>query len=239
MRGIANEKMLELIKLSGALKAVQTIPLEEDVNICDLPPDCIMPLRFSMHGIDGYVLTHKSISELDILGGSRTTEGDPYTFYREFLEPNQVGVMPIPSRDGSTFIRSYTTGLLRQIKDADGYIPFDDNKPLRRITGVPFQRSGTGQIIREVISPFGNLVVHYIRAPKIIGTNEMEYPDSAIPEIVHHRIRYGVAYELLKGSKKKVHKLKQQAFGMKWLATIKRLKRIVESVGPTSELRPL
>jgi len=239
VRSIANEKMLELIKLSGALKTVRSIPLLEGVNVYDLPPDCIMPLRFGMHGVDGYVLTHKSITDLDLIGCSRTTEGDPTTFYREFLAPNQVGVMPIPSRDGSTFLRSSDYGLLRQISDADGSIPFDANRPLRQIRGVPFVRTGDGQIIREVISPFGNLQVHYIRAPKIIGTDEFQYPDEAIPELVHKDIKYGVAFELLKGSKKKVHRLKQQVFGMKWVETIRRLQRIVEHAGPMNDVRPI
>ncbi len=239
VRSITNEKMLELIKLSGGLKSTRTVPLVVDVNIYDLPGDCIMPLRFGMNGLDGYVLLHKSITEFDLNGDVRTSEGDPLTFFREFLAPNQFGVMPIPSQTGSTWTRDSAYGLLREIKDADGYITFDEGRPLREIKGVPFVRTGDGQIIRDVISQYGNVQVHYIRAPKIMGADESPYPDEAIPEFLHYRIAYGTAWELLKASRKKAHRAKVGIFGGKWIETINRFQRTVEHTGPMNDVRPL
>ena len=235
----ANELILDLVRETGILRDTQTIILEEDLNIYDLPPDCIRPLRFMIHGLQGSLILPRTMSELDLVGQQMNVEGDPYYFIKDLLGPDQICFFPTPYRDGSSFTRDSPTGLLRQIKDAEGnYITYDANLPLRRITGVPFTRRGDGRIIREVISPYGNIQVTFIRAPSF-WTNPEGYPDSDIPDWIHKDLKYGVSEKVLVTSKLPLHKFKLPVAREKWLAAKWKLQRNIEYVGPLVGCEPV
>ena len=228
----ANDLLLELVQKTGILRDTQTIPLKKDINIYDLPPDCIRPLRFMIHGLGGNIVLPRTMSELDLQGQPLAVKGDPYYFLRDHLAPSQVAFFPTPYRTGSTFTRDSDYGLLRQIKDADGnLLPFDANLPLRRIRGVPFVRRGNGGIIREVISTYGNMQVTFVRAPEKWGDPE-KYPDSDIPDWIHPHLKYGVAEKVLISSKRPLHALKLQRAVLKWAAARFELQRHCDYLGP-------
>ena len=234
----ANDLLLELVQKTGILRDTQTIHLIEGTNIYDLPPDCIRPLRFMIHGLGGAIVLPRTVSELDLQGQPLAIEGDPYYFLRDHLGPSQVAFFPTPWRDGSTFTRDSDYGLLRGIEDADGYLPFDANKPLRRIRGVPFVRRGDGRIIREVISTYGNIQVTFVRAPERWLDPE-KYPDSDIPDWIHPHLKYGVAEKVLVSSKKPLHALKLQRATLKWASARFELQRHCEHLGPMVGMEPV
>lgn len=239
VRKEAQSLLLDLVRKTGILKNTQVIPLLKDQQVYDLPPDCIRLLRVNIHGYGGWVLLPREASEYDLMGSPQDESGDPGNFFRDILPPGQIGVNPIPNRDGSTFTRDSTTGLLREIRDADGNtIDFDANRPLRRIKGVPFTRSGTGRLIREVISPYGNLQVTYVRAPAK-WEKPNSYPDADIPEYIHKDLKYGVAARVLAGSRKPLHLLKRKRFLMKWQAVERNLQRRTEHKGPMAGAYPI
>ncbi len=234
----ANDLILELVQKTGILRDTQTIHLIDGTNIYDLPSDCIRPLRFMIHGLGGTIVLPRTMSELDLIGQPLAVEGDPYYFLRDHLDPSQVAFFPTPYREGSTFTRDSDYGLLRGIEDADGYLPFDANKPLRRIRGVPFVRRGDGQIIREVISTYGNIQVTFVRAPEIWLDPE-KYPDADIPDWIHPHLKYGVAEKVLISSKKPLHALKLQRATLKWSAARFELQRHCEHLGPMVGMEPV
>jgi hypothetical protein len=233
-----NFTLIDLAKNTGILRGIGVIPLQVNVNIYDLPSDCVRPIRFALHGLEGTVLTPTTVTTYDLRRESRTPTGDPTTFFREFLEPNQVGFFPIPSQDGSEFTRDATHGLLRKVTDADGNIPYDADGPLRRIRGLPFTRGGTSRIIRETISPYGNVQVWYVRLPEKLDRQD-QYPDKGIPEFIHMWLRYGVAMRMCMYSRKKIHQEKLQRFGLIWRMVVNRVKRIGQWTGPVKDVRPL
>lgn len=228
-----NRSVLHAVDIAGGLRANAVIPLTKDVNVYDLPPDCLRLTRVNMHGLEGWIVMPASITEADIHGATRAESGDPLYFFREFLEPDQIGVLPIPYRTGSSFSRDSQYGLLRQIKDADGHkLPFDSTTgALRRIKGVPFMRSGTGQIIREVISPYGNLNVSYIRTPSIMS-RPGDYPDEDLPEWFHKEIRYGAAVMLLRYRRNKIDQMRKKLFGARWSSACAKLQNRLQHHGP-------
>lgn len=233
-----NFTLIDLAKNTGILRGVGIIPLEADTNVYDLPADCIRPLRFALNGMAGNILVPSTLTYADLKEENRTSTGDPTEFYREFLAQNQIGFFPIPSEAGTTSTKDSDYGLLRKIVDADGTVPFDDDKPLRRIRGVPFTRSGDGRIIREVASQDGNIEVWYVRIPYNL-TRQDQYPDAGIPELIHMWIRYGVATRMCLYSRKKIHQEKLQRFGLIWRMAVNRVKRLVQWQGPISAVRPL
>lgn len=227
----ANDTILDLVNRTHVLKDVRVVSLRSGVNIYDLPPDCLRPLRVGMHGASGYVVLPKSMEEVDLEGVSRAALGDPLTFFLDFLKPNQIGVLPIPYRDGSSMARDSDYGLLRRVEDGVGdVLPQDSSRPLRVIRGVPIERSGNGEIIREVVSPNGNLRVHFVRTPAIMNLPG-DYPDRDIPEWVHPDIKYGVAARLLIYRRGKLDRIKLERFSRKWLRAATRLQRISEYQG--------
>jgi len=239
VRREAQGLLLDLVRRTGILKDTQVIPLTEDDQVYDLPSDCIRLTRVNIHGYSGFILLPRQMSEDDLVGRTQDESGYPTRFFRDILPPGQIGVHPIPNQDGSSFTRDSNTGLLRQIKDADGnYIEYDANRPLRRISGVPFTRRGRGRIIREVISPYGNIQVTFIRVPDL-WVKPAAYPDSDIPEYIHKDLKYGIAARLLMGSKKKIHILKRKRFGLKWRTVIGNLQRHTEYKGPMQEAYPI
>jgi hypothetical protein len=229
-----NRATLEAVDRAGGLRSARVIPLTEGVGVYDLPEDCLRLLRVNMHGMDGWIVLPTSLTELDLAQSCRVATGDPVNFYREFLKSNQIGVLPIPGRDGSTFDRDSPYGLLRQVKDEDGNLmPFDDNLPLRGIRGVPFERSGDGSIIREIISPYGNLSIHYVRSPaKMVNLDD--YPDSGIPEWFHRYLAYGASVFLMRYRRDKLSQMKVKIFGVKWSKATRRLQTQIEYAGPMS-----
>lgn len=231
-----NRAVLAAVDLTGGLRASAVIPLTEDVNVYDLPSDCVRLTRVNLHGLEGYVLFPTSITEIDLIGATRAEEGDPLYFYREFLEPDQIGVLPIPYETGSTATRDTNYGLLRQIKDADGnYVTYDANVALRRITGVPFQPTGEGRVIRDVLSPYGNLCIDYIRAPQKMWFDE-SYPDKDIPEWFHKDIRYGAAVMLLRYRKSKIEQMRAKLFGARWRKACDKLQVRIQHQGPMGQM---
>lgn len=233
-----NFTLTDLAKNTGILRGVGIIPLVTDTNVYDLPADCIGPTRFALNGMEGNILVSSSITHADIKRENRTATGDPTEFYREFLAQNQIGFFPIPSVSGTTSTKDSNYGLLRKIVDADGAVPFDDDRPLRRIRGVPFTRVGSAGVIREVASQDGNVEVWFVRAPTRL-TRQDQYPDVGIPEFIHMWIRYGVASRMCMYSRKKVHAEKLQRFGLIWRMAVNRVKRIGQWQGPINEVRPL
>lgn len=233
---VVNRATLEAVDLAGGLRASAVVPLEEDVNVYDLPPDCLQLTRVSMHGLEGYVVLPTTVTEIDLVGGTRAATGDPLQFFREFLDPDQIGVLPIPYQDGSTSTRNSNYGLLRGIRDADGnYLPFDATTGgLRRIAGVPFQRTGDGRIIREVISTYGNLTVEYIRTPSSMKRPD-DYPDSGLPEWFHKDIRYGAAAMLLRYRRNRLDQARRKVFAVRWLRACMKLKTRMQHQGPMSQ----
>jgi hypothetical protein len=236
-----NRAVLYCIDQTGGLRASAVIPVIGNSNIYDLPQDCIRPLRIGFSGTQGWVLLPSSLtSYVDLPSNARVQEGNPFLFYSEYLAPNQVGVIPTPKDSGSSFSRDSQYGLLRGIRDADGnYLPFDANRPLRGIRGVPFQRTGDGRIIREVISPLGNVYVYYVRSPsKMI--NRYDYPDPSIPEWIHKDIKYGAAQTLLRFRRNKLAQLKLKRSQKKWFTAVLRYQRLIETTGPmNNEARPM
>jgi hypothetical protein len=240
-----NRAVLACIDQTGGLRGNAVIFVSDNSDIYDLPQDCIRPIRIGFSGLDGWVLLPSSLtSYVDLPGHAALQEGNPYLFYGEFLAPNQIGVIPKlkDASTGFTFTRDHDHGLLRQIRDADGnYIPFDANAPLRGIRGVPFQRTGDGRIIREVISPGGNtyIYVDYVRSPaKMIIQND--YPDPYLPEWIHKDIKYGAAQNLLRFRRNKFAQLQAKRFQKKWLKANLRLQALMEHQGPmNNEVRPM
>lgn len=232
-----NRAVLSAVDSAGGLRASAVIPLLEDVNVYDLPSDCLRLTRVNMHGLEGWVVMPTSITEIDLIGGTRAATGDALQFFREFLEPDQIGVLPIPYQTGSTSSRDSSFGLLRQIKDADGNkIPFDATVGgLRRIRGVPFERTGDGRIVREVISPYGNLYISYIRSPSIM-TRFTDYPDEDLPEWFHGHIRYGAAAMLLRYRRKKIDQLRAKLFGARWRNACLKLQGRLQGEGPMASM---
>jgi hypothetical protein len=256
-----NFALIDLAKNSGILRGTAVVPITAGVNVYNLPADCIRPLRFMIHGLQGKFLLPTSKTKRDLQRLPFTPTGDPRYFFREFLAPNQVGFFPTPSQTGSTFTEgagfgggtfggggynigdgggnSITPGILRGISDADGHIPFDANKPLRAIRGVPFTRlGGDGKIIRNIISPQGNIQVWYLRTPEVVE-RQNQYPDVGIPEFIHMWIKYGVAARMCMYSKRQVHQDKLKRFLMTWRGAVNRLKRFATWQGPMgNEVRP-
>jgi hypothetical protein len=236
-----NKSVLKCIDESGGLRGNAVIPVVADSDIYNLPLDCIRLLRVGFSGFDGWILTPSSLtSYVDLPSHAALQTGNPYLFYREYLAPNQIGVIPKPEDTGSTFTRDQTHGLLRAIRDAEGnYIPFDANAPLRSIRGVPFQRTGDGRMVREIISTSGNIHIYYVRSPAKMVMRD-DYPDPYIPEWVHKDIKYGAAQNLLKFRRGKLDQLRAKLCHKKWMVAIMRFQRLMEIQGPMrNEMRPM
>ena len=77
-----NRAVLTAVDLAGGLRAGAVIPLEEGVNVYDLPGDCLQLTRVNMHGLEGYVVLPTTITEIDLIGGTRAATGDPVKFFR-------------------------------------------------------------------------------------------------------------------------------------------------------------
>lgn len=226
------DTVFALAAATGILKKVQTIQLEENVAVYDLPDDCIRVLRVGIHGLSGRVVLPASMAEYDYQSQDTAATGFPTQFFRDILSPNQIGFYPMPSRAGSSFTRDSAYGLLRRLTDGDGNaLPLDANRPLRQIRGVPFRRSGTGYVIRDVISTYGNVQVVYVRAPDF-PTNPSETIDSEIPDYVHKDIPYGACLRLMAGSRKGIHRVKMRRFILKWNNALFDLRRRCEHKGP-------
>ncbi len=234
-----NDLLIDIVRRTGILRDTAIIQLQTDVSVYDLPPDCVRPLRFMVNGLGGTLILPRTMSELDLQGQPMNVEGDPYYFMRDLLGPDQVAFFPTPYQDGSTFTRDSDYGSLRGIQDAEGnYLPYDANLPLRRIAGVPFVRTGDGHIIREVISPMGNIQVTYVRAPANWSGTDV-YPDDGIPEFIHKDLKFGLAELILPASKKPLHILKLARAKQKWANVIFNLQRIAESQGAMAGMEPV
>jgi len=239
VKGKTNALLLDMVRRTGILRDTGIVQLQANVNVYDLPPDCIRPLRFMVNGLGGTLILPRTMSELDLLGQPMNVKGDPYYFMRDLLGPDQVAFFPTPSQRGASFTRDSPYGLLRGVFDAYGnFIPYDANLALRRIAGVPFVRTGDGNIIREVISPTGNIQVTYVRAPAN-WTDPDGYPDDGIPEHTHKDLKYGLACEILPVSKKPLHILKLVRAKKKWDSVIYNLQRISEYQGAMSGMEPI
>ncbi len=224
-RAIARRVYLSLVRDTGILRDTATIPIIANTHVYDLPNDLLRPIRIGMDGPEGYTLIANSAWAIETSGLKLVDKGSPYYFYRDIFSPSQIAVYPEPQTTGSTMTRDSDYGLLRAIRDADGnYLPYDANLPLRDIRGVPFMRSGTGQIIREVISPLGNLYITYVRSPGEF-INDNDFPDSDIPTTIHKDFRFGVAEILLEPKHDNLSKLKHEAFKGVWRRAKDRLKK--------------
>ena len=239
-RRCTQDMLLEMVRRTGVLKDSRVIFLQEDVQVYDLPPECIRILRVGINNRTGTVLVPTSIAERDYEALARSSEGEPNRFYRDHtLAPNQVGFIPTPGRDGSSFTRDTDYGLLRRIVGEDGgALPFDANLALRRVSGIPFSRSGSGRIIRELISLYGNAYVTYVRAPEK-WDRPQTYPDPDLPTYIHKDMKYGTAERLLRGSKSRAHQFKQKLFSVIWEGVILTMQRLSEHQGPNAGAKPL
>lgn len=235
---IVNDVILNVSKRTGILRDVGVIPVVANTNVYDLPANCVKVLRVGINGMEGTVLLPTTVTKVDLVRNARSATGEPVEFFREFLASNQIGFFPVPSITGSTFTRDHDHGLLRRISDADGVLPFDAGRPLRRVRGVPFEVSGQGRIVRELWSPYGNIEVWYQRNPSKMSLYS-DYPDSGLPEFFHPYIKYGVALQLLGFTTLKLHVEKTKRFGPIWNRTVLGLRRVVDFTGPMTEMRPL
>jgi len=226
------DTVLDLIRRTGILKQYRTIPLEEDTAIYNLPGDCIRILRVGIHGLSGAVVLPRSMAEYDYSDHAMVDTGFPSQFFKDNLNFNQIGFYPTPAQPGSTSTRDSDYGLLCRVVDEDGNaLAYDADLPLRRISGVPFTRTGDGGIIREIISPYGNIHLLFVRAPEI-PDNPNHYIDKDIPVYIQKDLKYGVADRLMAGSRKKLHLAKRKKFGPKWAGIVKDLQRRCEHKGP-------
>lgn len=98
-----NFTLIDLAKNTGILRGTQLIQIVAGTNIYNLPTDCIRPTRFVMNGdLSGEFLLPTSMTRVDLLRMPMTPQGNPRRFYKEFLAPNQIGFMPVPSQSGAT-----------------------------------------------------------------------------------------------------------------------------------------
>lgn len=240
VKAAVNDTVLEMIRFTGCLKDMSVIPLIDGQQVYDLPANMIRPIRFSINGINGTVILPKQISQFDQESRAVSGEGNPINFFRDKnLGPSQVGFHPTPGATGSTFTRDNDYGLLRRVVDGDGEsIDYDANRALRRISGVPFSRSGSGQIIRSIISDYGNIHLTFIRVPQKIEKNT-DFPDADIPVYMHKDIPYGAAARLLTSSTKKIHSKKLPRFAGKWARATNNLKVRCEHKASTAGLYPI
>ncbi|KKN75076.1 hypothetical protein LCGC14_0384500 [marine sediment metagenome] len=226
------DALLDLIVTTGILKDWRTIPLEEDTPVYDLPNNCLRILRVGIHGLGGTVVFPRDVAEHDYQRTAMVAGGFPDSFFRDTLEPHQIGFYPTPDQAGSTFTRDSQYGLLRRVVDEDGNeLTIDANLPLRRIGGVPMSRTGRGRIIREVVSEYGNIQILFLRTP-FFPDNPDEYIDEDIPDHIHKDLKYGTSIRLMRGSRRRLHALKIRKFEPKWVRTKKSLQRVAEHKGP-------
>ena len=103
---------------------------------------------------------------------------------------------------------------------------------------MPFETSGQGRVVRELLSPYGNIEVWYQRVPSIMALYD-DYPDAGLPEFFHPYLKYGVALQLVGFSTTKLHQTKFKRFGPIWNRAILGLRRVVDLTGPMTDVRPL
>lgn len=244
---VVNDVILAVSKRTGILRDVAVIPLAANINVYDLPANCVKVLRVGINGMEGTILLPTTVTKVDLMRNARSATGEPTEFFREFLASNQIGFFPIPSASvagsstGSSFIRDHDHGLLRRISDADGVLPFDAGRALRTVRGVPFEVFGTGRVVRELLmfsTEYGNIEVWYQRNPTKMVLYQ-DYPDVGLPEFFHPYLKYGVAIQLLGYSTTKIHSVKIQRFGPIWNRAVLGLRRVVDLTGPMTDVRPL
>jgi len=227
---------LEFVRRTGMLKEYRIITLSNGTAIYDLPGDCVRILRVGIHGLSGTIVLPRSMAEYDYMQSAPSDRGYPREFFKDNLQPHQIGFWPTPNSSGSTFTRDSDYGLLRRVVDENGNeLTYAGNDALRRISGVPFVRSGRGNIIREVISPYGNILLLFVRAPEFPELPD-QYIDDDIPDFYHKDFKYGVACRLMRGSRKKIHAMKLKKFQPVWDRTIKQAQRYSEHKGPMDGL---
>lgn len=232
------DAVFNLVRSTGILKESTVIALQENIAVYDLPPNCIRVLRVGIHGLSGKVVLPRSQAEYDYKQQNMAAQGFPYEFFRDILSPGQIGVYPTPDRSGSSFSRDSEYGLLRQLTDAAGNsLPFDDNRALRRVAGVPFVRSGTGNIIREIFSPYGNLFLTFVRTPAF-PSNPDQHIDSDIPEYIHKDIKYGAAEMLLRVKRTKIAEIKLKKYSFKWKQACTQIKNLTSYKGVNDNMTP-
>jgi hypothetical protein len=235
-----NDIVYQLVLDTNILRDTRTIHIEADTYVYTLPADLLRLLRVSLHGTNGTIMFPKSTTEYDLVRGNRADSGDPTHFQTDLdLAYNQISFVPTPNTTGGETSRDSDYGLLRSISDGSDYLEYDDNRPLRRIRGLPFTRSGTGRIIREVISPYGNIQLTFVRVPAMMEDFDDDYPDPDIPDYVHKDIKYGAASLLLEGSKRGIDSLKLIRCQRKWGAVSAKLQRNSEHQGPMREVSPV
>jgi hypothetical protein len=232
-----NDAALDLVAETGVLKDARTIRLRAGAGVYDLPPDCLRLLRVGIDGALGKVVLPSVLAQVDLDGGAASARGKPVEFFRELLAPDQIGVLPVPAEDGPGPVTG--EGIVRQIRDADGrFIPFDAGRPLRRLRGVPFRRSGGPGVVREVISEAGNLHVNFVRYPRKLEAPD-DLPDSEFPAHVPKELKYGAALRLLVGSGPPLHGIKRERFTDRWRDLASGLQRSLECRGPLEGAQPL
>ncbi len=233
-----NDLLIDLVKSTGILRKTSMIYLQEDVNVYNLPLDCLLPLRVNINGINGTIVFPRSLAEMDMIGNTIATKGDPYYFLRDYLPLGQIAFFPTPSRDGSSMTRDDEYGLLRRIVDEDGNnLTYDANYALRRIGGVPFTVSGDGRVVREVVPSIGNIQISYIRVPDR-WVKPDGYMDPDIPDWIYKDIKYGAAWMLLQNNRTRLGIIKKQRAFSKWNASILGIRQMIEDTGPMTIYEP-
>lgn len=231
----------DMVVSTGVLKGIRSIIIQEGVYVYSLPNDCIRLLRASVNGLDGRVILPVSRGESDYKRSSLpTTEGTPETFFRDILPPDKIGFVPGAALDGSTFSRDSLYGLIRQITDGSSNLPYDSDQALRDVDNIDIRllRSGDGYIIRDLLNPFGNIQVTYVRIPEI-PEDPNGFIDSEIPEFVHKDIKYGATLDLLRSQPGQFETSKRQYFEIKWYNVLRMLQRHAEHKGILDHARPV
>jgi len=240
-RAMANDVLLTLARETHILRTSRLIPLVATVNVYNLPSDLLILTRVGLAGAGGYVCAPTTSGTLDLLGQTLAVTGSLQAFYQDILSPKQIAVWPVPATDtgGSTTTRDATTGLLRQVKDADGNIIQADATTggLRRVRGVPFRATGKGRIVRELLTAEGNLIVGYVRAPREWKL-EKDHPDGDIPAYLHHDIRWEVAGLWLANHRSPLMRQKGKSFRAYWQARCGQLLRFSRTTGATVIAQP-
>lgn len=231
---VLKHAILELARNTGVLKDTAVIELEEDVTVYSLPDECMRLLRVSFGGKNGYVLFPTSITEVDLVCGALHGTGAAMTYFREFLSPDEIGILPAPSADGSAFTGAGThpEGFLRDVTDEDGDDATITNspRPIRRMDGERFRRSGpdASGFLRDVKSRENNVEIDFIRYPRENG----KYPDQSIPEWIHPKLKYLVAFRLLSGAKGKVDRHRKLRYRTIWNYWMEKFSEMYDSAGP-------
>ena len=239
VRDAVRETVVDFARDSWVLKDFAVIPLMDGVGEYDLPSDCTAVIGWMLNGITGGTLLFPTaLSVMDYGGITRSSSGSPGYVYRDSLPYNTFGVTPIPGSDGSTWDGGDDEVLVASVEDEDGeLLPYESEDALVGIDGGGFVLSGSGAVVSEVRSLYGNVLLVYVRDPEFPVSPD-GYIDDSIPYRVHKDVKYGAAAKLL-GFGDVYHSVKAEYFGTKWQGVVANARVSAERRGNVLEVMPV